>query len=117
MSERTYSLAKQTNELKKLIAEHPDYPICVLAGEEANGGDYSWMFCTDIRFEVGELLDTDYFGYNDEVFTDRDYLEEVIEDRLYDEDLEGEALEIAVKQKIDELESYWKDVIFIYATN
>lgn len=26
-------LTKSTEELKKLIAEHPDYPIVVLAGE------------------------------------------------------------------------------------
>ena len=32
-------LSKSTEELKKLIAEHPDYPIVVLAGEEANNGD------------------------------------------------------------------------------
>ena len=110
-------LLKQTDTLKKLIAEHPDYPICVLAGEEANGGDYSWMYCTDVRFEVGEILDTEYFGYNDEVFTDRDYLEEIIEDRLFDEGLEGDELDAAVKKKLEELEPYWRDVICIYATN
>ncbi len=114
---RGYSLTKQTDKLKELIAKYPDYPIAVLAGEEANGGDYSWMFCTDIRFEVGEMLDTDYYDYNDEIITDRDRLEEIIEDRLYDENLEGDELDKAVKGKIAELEPYWKNVIFIYADN
>ena len=110
-------LEKRTDELKKLIAEHPDYPIVILAGENANIGDYSWMYCTDISFEVGELLDIDYFDFYDEIITDRDRLEEVVEDRLYDEGLEGEKLDKAVKEKIAELEPYWIDVICIYADN
>jgi len=114
---RTYSMAKQTDELKKLIEQYPDYPICVLAGEEANTGDYSWMYCTCIRFEVGEILDTDYYDYNDCVFTDRDRLEEVIEDRLCDEYDDEEELNHAIAAKIAELEPYWKNVICIWATN
>ena len=35
---RTYSLTKNSDELKKLIVENPDLPIVVLAGEEANDG-------------------------------------------------------------------------------
>lgn len=110
-------ITKKTDELKKLIADHPNYPIVVLAGEEANGGDYSWMYCSSISFEVGEILDTDFFDYGDEVITDRDRLEEVLEDRLYGEGLEGDELEKAIKAKIAELEPYWVNVICIYATN
>ena len=111
------NITKNTDELKKLIAEYPDYPIVVLAGEEANGGDYSWMYCSSISFEVGEILDTDYFDYNDETITDRDRLEELVEDRLYDEGLEGDELDKAVKAKIEELEPYWINVICIWADN
>lgn len=110
-------ITKKTDELKKLIAEHPDYPICVLAGETANGGDYAWMFCSKIWFEVAEILDADYLDYGDETFTDRDRLEEVIEDRLFDDGLDGEELDKAVKEKLAELEPYWKNVICIYADN
>ena len=109
---------KKTEELKKLIAEHPDYPIVVLAGDEANsGGGYYWMYCTDIRFDVGEILDAEYFDDDDSIITDRDQLEEIVEERLYDTGLEGEELEKAVKAKVAELEPYWTDVIAIYATN
>lgn len=113
------AIIKSTEKLKALIEEHPDYPIAVLAGEEANGGDYSWMFCSDIRFEVGELLDCDYYDYDNCIITDRGRLEEVIEDRLYDEynskpETEYEA---AIKQKMDELEQFWTPVIAIYADN
>ena len=112
-------LTKSTEELKKLIAEHPDYPIVVLAGEEANGGDHSWMYCTDISFGVEEILDADFLDYNDCVFTDRDRLEEFIEDMLYDEydDKPEEEFTAAVKAKIAELESSWVNVIAIWATN
>lgn len=113
----TLYLTKNTDELKRLIAEHPDYPICILAGEEANSGDYGWMYCSNISFEVGELLDTDVYDFNDETITDRDRLEEIIEDYLYDSGLEDEALDKAIKEKVAELEPYWKNVIFIYATN
>ena len=113
---KDYSLAQQTDELKRLITEHPDYQIVVLAGEEANGGDYTWMCCSDVRFATGEILDTDYYDYNDAIITDRERLEEIIEDRLYDE-LKGDELDKAVKDKMAELEPYWKNVIFIYASN
>ena len=33
---RSYTLSKESDELKKLILENPDLPIVVLAGEEAN---------------------------------------------------------------------------------
>lgn len=110
-------VTKKTEELKRLIVEHPDYPIVVLTGEDANSGDYYWMYCTDIRFDVGEILDAEYFDFNDEMITDRDRLEEVVEERLFDTGLEGEELEKAVKAKVAELEPYWTDVIAIYATN
>lgn len=113
----TCSLVKSSDELKKLIAEHPDYPICVLAGEEANSGDYCWMYCSDIRFEVGEILDTDYYDYDDAIIVDRDRLEEIIGDRLCDEYTDEEELNNAIEEKIAELEPYWKKVICIYATN
>ena len=120
MSEFTrLSIAKSTDKLKKLMAEHPDYDIVVLAGEEANGGEYYWTYCSDIRFGVGEVLDCDFFDYGDEVFTDRDRLEEKIADDLYDdyEDKPEEEYEASIKAEIEKLEPYWKNVIVIYATN
>lgn len=112
-------LSKSTEELKKLIAEHPDYPIVVLAGEEANNGDYGWMYCSDVSFGLEEILDTDFMDYDDCVFTDRDRLEEFIEDMLYDDygDKPQEEYDRAVKDKVAELEPYWVPVIAIYATN
>ncbi len=99
--------------------ENPDLPIVVLAGEEANIGDYRWMFCSDISFDIDEILDCDFYDYDDAVFTDRDRLEEYIEDMLYDEYCERseEEYEKAIKEQLVELEPYWKKVITIYASN
>ena len=116
---RTYALSKESDELKKLILENPDLPIVVLAGEEANNGYYNYMFCSYISFRIEEILDCDYFDYNDCVFCDRSRLEEYIEDMLYDEyhDKPDEEYEEAIKNKLAELEPYWTKVIAIYATN
>ena len=114
-----YTLTQKTDELKKLILENPDLPIVVLAGEEANSGDHCWMFCNSISFHIDEILDCDYYDYDDTVFCDKDRLEEYIEDDLYNEycDKSDEEYEKAIKDKLAELEPYWKKVITIYATN
>jgi len=114
-----FSLAQKTDELKRLIFENPDLPIVVLAGEEANGGDYHWMYCSSISFGLDEILDCDFYDYGDTIFNDRDRLEEYVEDMLYDEYCEksDEEYEKAIKDKLAKLEPYWKKVIAIYATN
>lgn len=116
---RRYALAKESDELKKLILENPDLPIVVLAGEEANGGYHNWMYCSCISFHIEEILDCDYLDDSDCVFTDRDSLEEHIENALYDDycDKTDEEYEAAIKEKMAELEPYWTRVIAIFATN
>ena len=116
---RTYSLSKNSDELKKLILENPDLPFVVLAGEEACDGDHYWTYCSSISFYIEEILDCDYYDYHDCVFCDRDYLEEYIENELYDEycDKPDEEYEQAIKDKLAELEPYWKKVIAICASN
>ena len=116
---RTYSLAKNSDELKKLILENPDLPIVVLAGDDASSGYWGWTYCSSISFHIDEILDCDYYDYDDTVFTDRDRLEEKISDDLCDEyyGRPDEEFEGAVKSKLEELEPYWKKVIAIYADN
>ena len=114
-----YALTQKTDELKKLILENPDLPIVVLAGEEANNGYWGWMFCSSISFCIDEILDCDFYDYDDTVFTDRDRLEEKIEDDLWDEyhEKSEEEYDTAVKREVEKYEPYWKKVIAIYATN
>lgn len=97
---QTYALSKKSDELNKLILENPDLPIVVLAGEEANGGDYSWMFCSSVSFSIDEILDCDFYDYNDAVFCDRDRLEEYVADILYDEYYNKSDEEYEVQLKI-----------------
>lgn len=113
-------LFKETDELRKLILENPDLPIVVLAGEDANNnGDYYWMFCSDISFNISEILDCDFYDDDDSVFTDRSRLERKIENDLYDEYCEksDEEYDAAINQELEKYEPYWKKVIAIYATN
>ena len=114
-----YKLGHKTDELKKLIAENPDLPIVVLAGEEANGGDFAWMFCEYVSFGIDEILDCDFYDHNDTIITDRDRLEEIIEDSLYDDycDKPEEEYEAAIKARVAEFEPYWQKVIAIWASN
>lgn len=112
-------LDKNTDELKRLIAENPDLPILILANDESALGDGGWSFCTSIYFDVCEYLDCEFFDYDDTVIVDRDRLEEVVEDRLYDDycDKPEEEYDKAIKDMLAELEPYWKEAIMIYATN
>lgn len=116
---RTYSLTKSSDELKKLIAENPDLPIAVLAGEDANDGYWGWMYCSSISFGINEILDCDFYDTDDSVFVDRDRLEEKIADDIYDENEEAsdEYCEELIKRELAKYEPYWKKVIAIYATN
>ena len=116
---RNYTLTKQSDELRKLILENPDLPIVVLASEDANCGSYYWMFCSSISFYITEILDCDFYDYDDAVFCDRDRLEEYIEDMLYDEYYKksNEEYEEAIKNKLAEFEPYWTKVIAIYVSN
>lgn len=115
----SYSLTHNSDELKKLILENPDLPIVVLAGEEASSYDFYWTYCSSVSCHIGEILDCDYYDYDDAVFTDRDRLEEKIEDDLYDEycDKSEEEYDAAVKRELEKYEPYWQKVIAIYATN
>lgn len=116
---RNYALTQSTDELKKLILENPDLPIAVLAGEDANSGWSGYMFCTSISFSIGEILDCDFYYYDDGVFTDRDELEEYIIDILSDEypDVSDEEFDAIVRKEVEKYEPYWQKAIMIYADN
>ena len=122
------NLTKGTDELKRLIADHPDYPIVVLAGEEANGGDYNWMYCSYVKFAETEILDCECPYENEVVCTDREEFAERFEEWLWDEmcydDGSGDGVEPSeaefqerLKVELAKFEPCWKKVIAIYASN
>ena len=112
-------ITKETDELKKLIAENPDLPIVILAGSDANDGESSWTYCSCIYFSVDEILDCDYLDDDDTIFTDRDHFEEKIADDLCSEyaDKPDEDFEAAIAREVKKYDQYWKKVIAILATN
>ncbi|MCI6468156.1 MAG: hypothetical protein MSA90_22165 [Faecalicatena sp.] len=121
-----------TTELKKLILEHPDYPLCVLGSDDLNIGDYGWMYATKITFELGEILDCSQDVDCDCTFNDREEFYEKLEDWLYERlneefSMDGEYLgdnimsEEEFQTKLAEekakYEPHWKKCIIIYADN
>jgi hypothetical protein len=111
---------KQTAELKKLIAEHPDYPIVVLCNYEVCADDlYNWWYAPEIRFSIGEILDCEQDINDERVYTDRDEFEEDLVNILadncdYDEATDAE-FDAIVKAELAKYEPYWKKVIQIRA--
>lgn len=116
---KSYSLAKESAELRKLILENPDLPICVLAGEDASADYWGWTFCSSVSFEICEILDCDYYDNDGLVVCDRGRLAELIEDDLYNEYSEKteEEYQAAIQRELEKFEPYWLKVIAIYATN
>ena len=107
--------------LKKLIAENPDLPLVVLAGDEVNTGDYSYVFCTRVSAEIGEILDCEQ-DINDEIcYTDRDNFEEDIFDQLVNsgeyDDRPDEWYEQEAKRVAAEYDPYWRKCILLTVDN
>lgn len=116
-------LIAQSDKLRQLILEHPDYMIAVVAGEEANTGDYSYAFCSKLDVRVGRFLNvkTPYDRKSGIVFSDEDDFEERIQEVLEDDPkckgmTDKEFFDL-VKAEAAKYADGWKDVIFIYADN
>lgn len=115
----TEDVIKSGDELKKLIAEHPDLPIVVLAGEEANSGDYSWTYCTSVHFEIIDILTVETPYDSEYAIMDEDELKERIADLMYDDDRfsDEKELDAFIEAEVKKYAPYWRKVIAIYATN
>jgi len=113
----------ESNKLRELILEHPDYLIAVVAGEEANNGDFTWAFCSKIDVSVGKFLNvkTPYDRKSGIVFSDEDDFEEEIQSVLEDDPkckgMTDEEFFALVKAEKEKYAGEWKDVIFIHADN
>ena len=111
---------KQTKELQKLIAEHPDYPIVVLCSSDVVADDgYSYWYAPKLSFTIGEILDCEQDVNDEKTYSDRDDFEDDVRymfecDSQYDNLSEKEFDEL-VKNELEKYEPYWKDVIIIYA--
>ena len=114
-----HRLVHSTDELKGMILEHPDLPMLVFAGDEANTGDYSYTVCTSVGVKVGEYLDCLNEVSDEIIFTDREYFEEELADKLFDKhaDLPDDEWEALIQKKMEEYAPYWKPCIIVFVDN
>ena len=111
---------KQTDELKQLISEHPDYPIVVMVANEVVSDDYyGWWYAPCLNFTIREILDCEQDINDEKVYTDRDEFEEDLADILADsgdyDETTDEEFDAIVKAELAKYEPYWKKVIQIRA--
>lgn len=111
-------LVHDSGKLRRLIAENPDLPIVVLAGDEANNGDWCWMYCPYVDCCIDSILDVSTpYGEEGHVFTDKNEFEESIVASIPWDDRTEAEIEAFVQSELKKYEPYWKKVIAIYATN
>ena len=118
-------------EIRKLILENPDLPIVFRANDDANNGDYTYMFCTYVYAQIGEVLDCEQDIDEEIIFTDRESFEDAVYDKVMDEaedihysvyekiasELSELDIEDEVKRVMSEYEPYWKKCILITVGN
>lgn len=113
------NLAQNNEKLRKLIAENPDLPICVLCHQDLCSDEYAFTYATDIAVEICEILDCETPTGGGVVYTDRDDLRDDLRDYYCDDypdetDAEYDAI---IEEKLTEYEPYWKKCISIRCYN
>lgn len=117
-----FGVIRDAAEIRRFIADYPDLPICVLAGQDAVSEEWAWTFCTSVHCELGEILDikTPYDGGGEKIFTDEDDLEEEINDQLFNEETEkltDEQYDAMVRAEVEKYKPHWRAAILVYVTN
>lgn len=118
--------AKSTDQLKKLIAEHPDYPIVVEVDSEIVADDsYNSWIAPDVHYYIGEILDCMQDINDERIFMDRDDFWEEVSYRIFEcdndfetkyGDISTEEYDRLVDEYVAQYDQYWKNVIVIRAT-
>lgn len=118
-----------TTKLRKLIAENPDLPIVVLAGEYAWSGEYEYEYgygygyeyCSNVHCDIEWILDCEVPFEHEYVLTDKDRFEECLGNYLFGlsewKILSDEEFDKRLKEELEKYKPYWKKVIAIYADN
>ncbi len=118
-----YSIIQDSKELRRLIAENPDLPITVLAGDCASSEEWPWTYCGSISCDIQKILDieTPYDHSDGTLFTDEEDFKERIADgfycnRMYEELTDSE-FDKEVEREAEKYKEHWKKVIAIFANN
>lgn len=111
-------LLHATDELRQLVIDHPDLPLLVFAGEDANdGGDFSYMSCSRVTAQVGEYLDCSQTVNDCRCYTDRDDFREDVEYQHSDFDGSEQEFEQFIENILMEYEPFWKPCIVLFVDN
>ena len=116
-------LLHSTDMLRKLILDHPDWPLLVQVDGDSHDDQFMSTVCTNVTAEEGEILDLQPspFGSYDHICTDRDDLEERARAWFEDGDgfkkLSDEEFDKAVKAEVAKYDPYWRKCIIVHATN
>lgn len=118
-----FDIVKDSAELRKMIAENPNLPIVVMSSYEACTDEYYWTYCSDVRCEVGEVLDYECPWKEGRVYSDRTEFEDDLADYLSDEyedmdhRLTDNEFEKLLEHQKEKYEPYWHKAIIIKADN
>ena len=116
---------ENTDRLRKIILEHPDYPIVVQVDHDVVGDDYyAWWLAPCLSFSMEEILDChidSLLGLELDdlnVFFDRgefkDYIENVMDCSRFDE-LPDEEFNRVLNEEFHKFDDYWVPAIVIRA--
>lgn len=117
------NIIQDSTELRKLIAENPDLPIVVMVGEEAAVEGWCYTYCTNVRCEVGEVLDCECPWEPEKVYNDKIEFEEDLADYILEENedrhhrVTDAQLERILKVWKDTYSQYWRKAIIVRADN
>lgn len=110
-------LLHSADELKQLILGHQELPILVLAGDNANNGDYGFASCSRVRAQEGEFLDCKQKIDACKCYTDRDDFKDDVADFLAGEeqyrDLPYDEFNALVERTVNEYDEFWKFCIIL----
>ena len=106
-----------TNNLIKLMQEHPDYPVVARVDSDVcyEADQFLWYLGNFGSAEIGELLIYHEFSYTAKVYTERRHFIEDWQDENYSKPkyskLSPEEFEEIAKKVCDE--QNWRKVIFV----
>ena len=117
-----FDIVKDSTELRKAIAENPDLPIVVMASYEEVSDEFYWTYCSDVRCEIGEVLDCECPWKEGIVYSDRTEFEEDLADYLSDtvenaNKMSDEEFDRILNVWEETFEKYWHKAIIIKADN
>lgn len=110
------SIIHDAKNVRDILRKNPNLPVVVLAGDEANCGDYNFMYCSRVECNIGEILDCETpFGEEGLIFCDHGEFEEALSDYL--SDIPEPKFTEVFERELEKYEPYWTKAIIIWVDN